>query len=161
MATTKKWVVSILLACLVLILALAGGRWGSSFTASANVNAAPLIDTIDPTSVLVDSPDTTITIQGLNFGNSEDTRVWISEGGVNELLVPLTITPVQITVVLTADLLDRPAYFAVRVIKSTSGSPPTIPTIPTPPDEEISNTVYFTVWSPYIYLPLIQQASLK
>jgi TRAP-type C4-dicarboxylate transport system permease small subunit len=45
MLTTSKvkWFGSILLASILLILALIGGKWGTDYSASASVNATPII----------------------------------------------------------------------------------------------------------------------
>ena len=53
LATSKiKWFGSIILAGILLVLALMGGNWGTNYSASASVNAAPVINSIQPS----DSP---------------------------------------------------------------------------------------------------------
>ncbi len=155
----KAWFLTAVTAGLVLTLGLLGGKWGTSFTATAYVNAAPVIDSLDPSAVPMNSPDTLITITGSNFGNEVDTAVRITGGGVDRLLAPQTITASQITAVISDTLLVKPLFYTLVVIKTTDGTPPTIPTIPNPPNEEISNPVGFTVWSPDTYFPLVHKDS--
>lgn len=154
LATSKiKWFGSIILAGILLALALMGGNWGTNYTASASVNAAPFIESIYPSVVPAGSPDTTMIISGANFGNTTDTRVRLTGVGVDLLLTPLQVIPDGISVSIMANLLVVPNLYIVTVVKTTSG---TVPTIPFPPGMEVSNPVPFTVYEPlFTYLPLI------
>lgn len=157
----KKWFATISLAIMILILAIIGGKWGSSYSVSASPNIAPVIDSISPALVEVRSPDTQITITGSNFGNQEDTGVFIYGGGYYRLLPPAdTITPNYMTVVITDTLLVSPINFILQVVKTTDGTPPISPTLPHP-NEEVSNPVRFSVWSPDTYFPIIQKNALR
>jgi len=163
MFTTSKfkWIGSIILAGTLLVLAIFGGTWGTSYAADASVNVAPVISYIDPFAVPVGSPDTIIEIWGSNFGTTTDTRVRLTGGGFDELYPPDEISTGRIVVTIPALLLDQPTLYILTVIKSKSGTIPTIPTIPNPPDDEISNPVPFTVYGPDTYLPIIQKNALR
>jgi hypothetical protein len=148
LATPKiKWFVSIILAATLLVLALIGGKWGTTYTASANVYAAPFITSIVPSTVPAGSPAILLVINGSNFGNVTDTRVRLRGSGVDELFIPATITQGRITVAIRADLLDVPIAYILTVEKTIGG---TIPGV------EISNPVPFTVFEPlFYYLPIV------
>ncbi len=154
LATSKfKWFGSIILAGIVLVLALTGGEWGTSYSANASVNVAPFIDNIVPSAVPAGSPTKLLVINGSNFGNVIDTRVRLMGTVDDQLFTPVTIGQGRITVNIPADLLDVPIVYSLTVVKDPSG---TIPTIPIPPGTEISNPVPFTVYEPiYYYFPLL------
>ena len=157
-ATSRfKWFGSIVLAGILLILALMGGKWGTNYSATAGVYIAPFIDSIIPSAVPAGSPDTVVEISGSNFGTLDDTRVRLTGTGVDQLFVPGAISPDQISVTITSTLLIEPQQYIVTVIKSISG---TMPTLPIPPDVEISNPVPFTVYSPSLYLPIITKNAI-
>lgn len=157
MITTNKikWFGSIILAGIILTLAMTGGKWGTSYSASASVDAIPVIDFIDPSSVLAGSPYIIMIINGENFGDMDDTRVRLTAVGFDEILPPLTVLPDGISVVIPAELLIEPKLYTVTVVKSTVN---TVPTIPITPWDEESNPVPFTVYEgQHIYLPLINK----
>jgi hypothetical protein len=93
-ATSRfKWFGSIVLASFLLIQAVIGGKWGTDYSASAGVYAAPFIESIIPTAVLAGSPDRLVLIIGSDFGSMDDTRVRLTGTEVDVLLVPLAINP--------------------------------------------------------------------
>jgi hypothetical protein len=152
LSTTKvKWLGSLIVSGFLLVLAVMGGRWGIDYTASAGIEAAPVIDSITPSAIPAGSPDTSMVIDGSEFGTLDDTRVWLTGTGVNQLLAPEEISPEQITVLIPASLLAEPNLFMVTVIKSNWG---TVPTIPTIPGDEVSNPVPLLVYGS-TYLPYI------
>jgi hypothetical protein len=153
-----KWLVTFILAGSLLMLALGGGNWGTSYSASASVNVPPIIDSINPSAVAAGSPNTTMIISGSNFGNTIDTRVWITGTGLEDILTPAAVIQDGMSVVISDTLLVFPNLYIIRVIKSVSGGSPTIPTIPNPPDTEISNPVPFVVFeAKYFYLPILSK----
>jgi hypothetical protein len=161
LATPKiKWFGSIILAGILLVLAIFGGKWGTTYAAGASVNVAPLITAINPSSVPVGSPNTWLIIWGSNFGNMDDTRVRLTTGvGFDQLFTPREIRQDRIIVILPASLLVDPIVYTLTVVKSTPG---TIPTIPVTPYDEESNPVPFTVFETlYVYLPIIQNNAFR
>jgi hypothetical protein len=160
MFTTSKikWFGTVIVAGILLLLAMLGGKWGTSYAADASINAAPYIDNIVPSAVPAGSPYIIMIISGGNFGTLADTRVRLKadEDGYDDLLLPLQVLPDGISVIISTDLLVVPKLYTVTVVKSTSGTVPTIPTIP--PWDEVSNPVPFTVFEPTgIYLPIISK----
>ena len=156
-ATTKiKWSGSIILAGALLVLAMTGGTWGTTYAADPSLNAAPIIESINPSETYAGSPDCPIKIYGANFGNLSDTRVRITGIGVDQIARPDAISPGKISVVITDTLLIEPTFYIVTVVKSTL---PSIPTIPLEPkwDQE-SNQIIFTVYEGKTnYLPFISR----
>jgi hypothetical protein len=155
LSTSKiKWFGSTILAGTLLVLALLGGKWGTSYAADSGINADPTISLIIPSAVTVGSPDKLIIISGANFGSNSDTRVWLADG-VNVPLVPISIIPTGISVVIPQSYLVAPKTYTIKVIVHIPpGTVPTIPTIPNPPDVLISNGVTFTIYQPiFIYIP--------
>jgi hypothetical protein len=154
LATSKiKWFGSIILAGILLVLALIGGNWGTSYSANASVAAAPIITSIRPPAVLAGSGNTIIIISGSNFGSLiTPIQVRLTMLGIDRLLTPLQVLPNGISVIIPADLLTVPAVYTLTVLKSNLG---TIPTIPTPPDVEISNPLPFMVYKEAFYHPII------
>ena len=69
MPTTSKlkWFGTIILAGILLGLGLIGGTWGTDYSASASVNAPPIIEYIIPEVVPYGSPDIRMIIHGFNF----------------------------------------------------------------------------------------------
>src|SRR4030042_5016590 len=111
-ATSKMKVLgSIILAGPFLVLAVLGGNWGTSYSASASVAAAPYIASIIPSAVPAGSPETTIIISGSNFGNLNDTRVRLSGIGIDELLTPTSVIQGGISVRIPAALLTQPNLY--------------------------------------------------
>jgi hypothetical protein len=150
-----KWIGSIFLGCFLLVLALMGGNWGSSYSAEAGVNAPPVIYVLIPDAAAAGSPDKTIIISGSNFGDETDTAVRIRGTIIDEILYPEVVYPDGLSVILSADLLADPTAYLITVVKSTVHS---VPTIPITPWDEYSNTKTFTVFTPsYTYLPIIDK----
>ena len=59
----KKWLGTIVVASILLILALMGGTWGTSYAAQTHeAVVVPVINTIDPTRVLAGGSDLLMTI---------------------------------------------------------------------------------------------------
>lgn len=156
-ATPKiKWFGTIIVAGILLVLAVMGGKWGTTYSANAGVNVAPHIDSINPFAVPAGSPETTLIITGSNFVE-EGKTVWVRLKGsvIDRILTPESVLPTGISVKIPADLLVSPNVYILTVLKYTGTTMPTIPTIP-PPNWEISNEVPFTVFNPiYYYYPLI------
>ena len=154
LATSKiKWFGSLILASTLLVLALLGGNWGTNYSASANVNATPIINYIQPSAVPAGSPATVMIIAGSNFGNSHDTTVRLLGGGIDQTIVPMVVTPNGISVQIPAGLLDVPTIYLVTVIWSDFN---TVPTVPITPHDYESNPVPFTVYEgQFVYLPII------
>jgi hypothetical protein len=160
MSTTSKvrWFGSILLAGILLILALFGGKWGSDYSASASVNPDPVIQYITPVLLPMGSPDTLMDIYGLNFEPAADTKVWISNNCYvkpqvfcdTREFVPLDISPTHISIIIPADMLEAPAIYFVQVVIYVGT---------TVPAGNYSNPGYLLVWSPDTYLPIMHKLS--
>lgn len=143
----NKWLGTIFLAGVLLVLAVVGGKWGTNYTANASVNVAPIIDYIDPSRVPEGSPNTILLINGANFGGLTDTYVRLTGIGVDVLLAPVAISPTAINVLIPAYLLAAPNLYTITVIKVSGG---------TVPIEEPSNPVDFTVYEVLEYFfPII------
>jgi hypothetical protein len=153
-ATSKiKWFGSIILAGTLLVLALMGGKWGTNYSASASVNATPVIDYIQPSALPAGSLYRVMIIFGSNFGNLQDTTVRLTGVGVNQTISPIMVIPDGISLLIPADLLDVPTLYLVTVIVSDYD---TIPTIPITPHDHESNPVPFTVYEgQFIHLPIV------
>jgi hypothetical protein len=149
-----KWIGSLSLAGIVLLLALLGGNWGTDYTASASANLAPHIDYIDPQGVPAGSGDIVMIISGSNFGNMNDTAVRLTSGGYDVMHPPLFVSSTGISLNISHTLLAFPTTYDVTVYTS---SKPTIPTLPIVPTYDTpSNTVHFLVYSPESsFLPII------
>jgi hypothetical protein len=152
-----KWIGTIILAGLLLIVALLGGKWGSSYSASAHVYTTPNIYSIIPVFVPEESPDTPMTISGNNFGSMDVTRVWISKGCFAptpgcfpEELDPSAVSPTQVSVTIPASYLVSPAIYWLQVVVYVGE---------TVPFGNYSNPALFIVGHPDHYLPLIQKIS--
>jgi hypothetical protein len=152
-----KWFVSITLAGILLVLGLMGGNWGITYAANDKVNAAPIIDRIQPSAVRVGSPYIVMIIHGENFMNDGFTRVKLTATGFEEMLEsPQQVLPDGIGQVILPDLLDEPKLYTLTVVHSTANTVPTIPIVPIK-DEE-SNPVLFSVYVPqYAYLSIIHK----
>ena len=152
-----KWLGSIILAGILLVLAMMGGKWGTSYAADDNVNAAPIITAIIPSVIKVGSPDTVVIVVGSDFGNMGDTRVRLVGNGVDQIVEEtLQVIPNGISIRIPAALLAGPNLYTLTVIKSSKN---TIPTIPLwPPYDEVSNGITLTVYVPQLtYLPCIKR----
>jgi hypothetical protein len=155
MKSKFKWIGTIVLAGFLLVSALLGGKWGTSYAADAAVSAPPVIYGIIPAAVPAGSSDKLIIISGANFGDVTDTAVRIKGTVVDQILVPEAVIPDGISVYIPADLLVNPTVYLITVVKSTQQS---IPTIPITPWDEQSNPWPFKVFEPInTYLPVIER----
>jgi len=155
LATKKiKWLGTLTLAGILLLLALIGGNWGTTYAAVATVNIAPHIDSIDPFMVDVGSDWITMLIYGSNFGTDKNAiGIRIKGPGVDLVQGPLAVVPTVIIVAMDASLLDVPVEYKISVIRS---NPHTVPTIPITPYDETSNEVPFYVLELMdLFLPVI------
>jgi hypothetical protein len=152
-----KWLISITLAGILLVLGLMGGNWGTTYAADDQVNAAPIIDRIQPSAVRVGSPYIVMIIHGENFINDGFTRVKLTAPGYEVMLEPpQQILPDGISQVILPDLLDEPIIYTVTVVHSIAQTIPTVPIVP--PYDEVSNPVQFAVYVPqYAYLSIIHK----
>jgi len=157
--TKLKWYGSIALAGILLVLAMVGGTWGTSYAADGVLNEPPVINYIDPHSLPAGTPDHVMIIVGSEFGEAKDEiRIWIKGIDSEYLLEPLFVTNTAISVTLPAEMLAVPNTFIVSVIKSKIGTIPTIPTVPDPLNDHVSNSVPFEVFEAiYSYLPIINK----
>ena len=158
LATSKiKWLGSIILAGILLVLAMMGGKWGATYAADDSVNALPFIKSIIPSVIKAGSADTVVIVVGSDFGNMGDTRVRLVGNGVDQI-VEETLQVIQngISIRIPAILLAGPNLYTLTVIKSTQHSIPTIPLWP--PFDEVSNGITLTVYVPLLtYLPCIKR----
>jgi hypothetical protein len=152
-----KWFGSIILAGTLLILALLGGKWETTYSASAGVNLTPFIESVTPSSVPEGSSDFIMIISGSGFGDMTDTRVRLTAVGFDELFEPLQVLPDEIRVVIPAELLTEPKLYTVTVVWSTVHTIPVVP--PTEWDEE-SNPKPFTVFIPF-YIPIMSSNATR
>ena len=152
-----KWLGTFILAGILLTLAMVGGNWGTSYSASAYVDAPPYIDSIDPFAVQAGSPYIVVIISGGNFGTDRDSiRVRLTGDGVDDMLEPLVVLPDGLSVAIDAPYLEVPRSYTITVVKSIYHTIPTIPTIP--PSDEVSNPIPFLVYEPlFLYLPVINK----
>jgi hypothetical protein len=150
--TTKlKWLGTMILAGILLVLTFMGGEWGTNYSASAQVNASPIIQSIDPAIIPIKAPDTLMIIRGFNFGTLANTRVWLTETGNRHELSPSAVIPREIRVTIPRDMLAVPTQYQVQVAIYTNG---------TVPGDQLSNPVFFLVYSPVTYYPLILKDAL-
>jgi hypothetical protein len=153
------WYGSLSLAGIFLVLGMMGGKWGTSYVASASVNAVPVIDYIVPPSVPAGSSNIIMIIGGSGFGDIFNTAVYLTAIGYEDVLTPYQVLTDGISVSIPADLLDVPKLYTVYVVWSNADTIPTIPLVP--PWDEVSNPVPFTVYNPiYQYLPIITKMPL-
>ena len=125
LTTTKfKWLVSIILAGTMLVLALMGGEWGKNYTANAQVENAPIIYAVLPPSVPVRSPNRIIVVAGLYFGDEIDTWVRLNGNGVDVVLRPVGIEPGGVSVIVTDTLMTETVVYSLTVVKSDSSHSP-------------------------------------
>jgi len=158
LATSKiKWLGSIILAGILLVLAMMGGNWGTTYAADNSVNVAPIITSLIPSAIRVGSPDTVVIVIGSEFGDILDTRVRLVGNGVDQIIEEtLQVIKNGISIRIPANLLASPNLYILTVIKSSKH---TIPTIPIwPPFDEVSNSITLTVYTPlFTYLPCIKR----
>ena len=161
MLTTSKikWLGSIILAGTLLVLAMMGGNWGTSYAADNSVNVAPTITSIIPSLIRVGSASKVVIVVGTDFGDIKDTRVRLVGNGVDQIIEEtLQVIETGISIRIPATLLAVPTSYTLTVIKSSIHH--TIPTIPLwpPPYDEVSNSLTLTVYTPvFTYLPCIKR----
>lgn len=151
-----RWLISLILGGVLLLMALMGGNWGSDYSARASIDANPVIDYIVPSLIPAGSPDTVIIIGGSNFGNIYNTRVRIKGDSQDKMLKPKYIISTGISVNITDTLMVNPTVYELRVYRSDYY---TIPSIPTFPEwDKSSNPVNLTVYEPIpVFLPIIKR----
>ncbi len=154
----NKWLASIFLAGILLALTLAGGKWGTIYTANAEVNSAPQIFQLTPARIPAGvMAGFRINISGDNFGTSDIMRVRVKNATVDVLIKPYTIlflpTGDFLSVEISGSLRMTPTIYQITLVKSTGNS---IPTIPITPYDEESNAVPFTIFEVnQTYIPII------
>ncbi len=155
-AAKIKWLVSILLAGIVLVLALLGGDWGTTYNAEASTNA-PVITSITPMWEFVGTQSFFMVISGSDFGTStQNVRVHIIGNGVDDLIEPYRVLDNGMSVTISASYMTAPNLYSITVIKSTKPSIPTLPIWPVIDQE--SNAATFTVVAPQrFYLPVVDK----
>lgn len=157
-ATTKsKWLLSIILAGILLALSLSGSKWGRIYAAQASVNAAPVIHFIAPIAVPAGSPDRVLIIDGANFGTDAGCiAIWLKDLQNDYIEYPQVVIDDGISVIIHANLLVNPNRYLLAVVKGTCYSIPTVP--PDPQWDLVSTPVDFTVYAPiYGYLPIMEK----
>lgn len=157
-ANRIKWLASIVVGAIVLILALFGGKWGTTYAANDGVLTAPVIDHIQPSIVRVGSDYKTIIIFGTFF---DQCAMWvrITSTGIDNSILPLQVLPNAISVVVGSEYFTSPSVYSIYVVHSTQCTVPPDP--PTPFDplwDEISNAVTLTVYeSLWTYMPIMRK----
>ena len=156
-ASRNKWIVSLILGGTLLVLALIGGKWHTTYAADAGINQVPTITSISPEAVPAGRGDLTLVITGSGFGTSVDfIRVWLHDVDHDYIAAPLFVIDNGISVVITDTLMVAPDTYTIKVVKSNSLSVPTVP--PDPDYDEVSNAVDFVVFTPFdIYIPIINK----
>jgi hypothetical protein len=153
-----KWIGSIFLGGFLLVLAVMGGNWGSSYAALAGDCPKPYITYINPPSVKTGSVGKTIVISGGNFGTPNDTFVWFDSTIFPNLLAPTSVLPdgTGISVFVPTFMLYVDNNYNVKIVRSC---PHTQPTLPTLPDwDEVSDPKPFVVFTPLdFYLPIMHK----
>ncbi len=159
LTTTKiKWLGSITLAGIFVILALIGGDWGTTYTANASVNANPTITSILPSKVPVRSPNKVVVIYGSIEGTEDDTAVRFTGNGYDQMLHPPEVYPDGLSVTVTDTLMTVPTVYTVTVVTSGREEGHTIPELPIWPFDLVSNVLTFTVFQADEYfLPIINR----
>jgi hypothetical protein len=121
-----KWLGTFILAGILLTLAMVGGNWGTSYSASASVDAPPYIDSVEPFAVQAGSPYIVVIISGGNFGTDRNSiRVRLTGGGVDVMLEPMVVLPDGISLAIDAPYLEVPRLYTLMVVKSTKHTVPT------------------------------------
>jgi hypothetical protein len=155
--SSKTWLGTIALASILMMLAIFGGNWGTSYAKPSEPAAAPVITSIDPKYVHVTSGNTLMVIRGTNLGTQDVTRVrfyqW--DSSVVYELVPQHVQSELIVVEIPGNMTDQPHKYNVMVV--VYSSTPTVPTLPTIPGQN-SNLAVFSAFEPiYYYLPCIHR----
>ncbi len=153
-----KWLTSIVLAGVLLVLSMMGGQWGLNYSAKAGVNFNPIIYWINPIKVAAGSPRTLMIVNGANFGDLTDTALRIK--GLNtvadDILTPLFVASNGMSVWVDASYLVNPnTSYLISVVMSTVH---TTPTVPVSPWDVESNPKAFDVYQPlFSFLPIIRK----
>ena len=150
-----KWIGSILIAGLMLILGLTGGNWGTSYAADGGINTTPIIDHIQPERVPVGTPWLLLFISGSDFDINEKARVMLTTPGGDVILAePYVTLPDAIYQYIPGDYFLEPTVYLLSVVQSDINTIPTIPIIPI--HDEVSNAVQFIVYNAeLVYIPII------
>jgi hypothetical protein len=156
-ATKYKWIISLTLGGVLLVVAMIWGSGQTTYAADPGLNAVPVIDHIYPDRAKAGSGSTPMIIFGLNFGNSEDfIRIWLADPGHDYEIAPISVIDNGISLVIPDTLLVNPITYTLRVVKSNGLSVPTIP--PNLVYDQASNIVDFLVYAPrYLYLPMVNK----
>jgi hypothetical protein len=153
-----KWLGSITLSSVILVMALLGGDWGTNYTANASVNANPIIYLVQPSKVPARSPDRVIIISGLNFGTTADTGVRLTGDGFDNILYPITVEPNALSVTVEDIYLTVPTAYTLTVVISGRPEGHTLPELPLWPFDLQSNPLSFSVFQAEEYfLPIIKR----
>jgi hypothetical protein len=155
-ANKLKWLGSIILAGVFLVMAVIGSDWGTNYTANASVNADPIIYLIQPPKVPVRSPDKIIVVSGLNFGDKDNTGVRLSRDGFDTVLRAIDVGGGGISVSVTNTLMTETTVYTLTVVRSDY---PSIPSVPLYPEwDHESNSLPFTIFQAEEYfLPIIRR----
>ncbi len=157
MSTASKieWLVSLVIGVIVLVLALVGGKWGTTYASDSQIFIVPSIDHIEPAAIPVGSAYKVIIIFGANY-NQCSIWVRITGPGVDDILEPLQVLPDAISQLIEAKYFTEPRVYSLYVVNSTAC---TVPIAPYDPSwDEISNAVTLTVYQPvWTFLPLVQR----
>ncbi len=154
-ASKLKWLVSMVLGALVLVLALVGGKWGTTYASDSGVLTAPVVDRIVPNKIPVGSQSKVVIIVGANFNQCS---IWprITDPGLDVILDTLQILPDAISVPLDASYFSEPTVYSVTVVNSIYCTAPVAPYLPE--WDEISNAVTLTIFEPVrSFLPIVRR----
>jgi len=158
-----KTFLTIIVAAFVVAVGFAGGRWkvgyadGASSTSSF-VPTIPIVNTIFPDRLPVNSPNTLFTLTGSNFIDTQYTRVrWLGPDSVLYEAFPQTVSADGTTLTIT---LPSMLFLTVGTAEITVINHPD-----SPGQAEISGTFSVTIFDPgipvtgetVIYLPVIMR----
>ena len=155
-----KWLVSIILAGILLVLTLTVGDWGTNYSANAMGVPVPIINSILPSRMPVRSPDKVVVIGGSIFGTENDTAVRFSEvgGGFDQTLHPPEVYEYGTSVNVTSTMMTEATVYTVTVIISGRPEGVTIPELPVWSFDLVSNELTFTVFQAQeTFLPLMNR----
>ncbi|MDO8969625.1 MAG: IPT/TIG domain-containing protein [Saprospiraceae bacterium] len=147
--TNKTWLGTIGLASILMLLAIFGGTWGTSYAASSEASAAPVITSIDPVKMPVSGSGVHMVIRGSNFGTLSGTHVWVLQwGGPAKEMVILSILSDLIVIDVPGSMTNQPNRSDVGVVTGSGSS--TVPTIPTIPVRKFTFWVYLPTYLPML-----------
>ena len=159
-STKIKWLGSITLAGILVILALMGGDWGKDFKANASEAPLPVITRLIPDRMPVRSPDKVIVVEGYIPGNEHDTAVRFSGSYFDDMLHPPEVYEFGTSVNVTDTLMTEATVYTVTVVISRWPPPdgPTIPHLPITMYDDVSNVLTFTIFPVNeFFLPVISK----